>query len=151
MKKERGRPTEYTEEIAMEICRLMESGKSLREICKDEKYPHESTVRYWHICNRDGFSTHYARAREVQMDRYMDEIIEICDDISRDTIEVDGQQRMDHEHINRSRLRVDTRKWLMSKIAPKRFGDKTAVEHSGSSEVTLRWVKTEETNDAPTG
>lgn len=130
----RGRPSKYDHDLAMEICTLMESGKSLREICQDDKYPGESTVRKWHIMDVDGFSAHYTRAREVQMDRYLDEIISIADELSSDSAEV-----------NRSRLRVDTRKWVMSKIAPKRFGDKTAVEHSGpgGTPMQLAWTPPE--------
>ena len=40
--------------------------------------------------------------------------------------------RVNGEHVQRSKLRVDARKWLLSKIAPKQYGEKQAVEHSGA-------------------
>lgn len=79
--------------------------------------PHESTVRLWVTDDRNGFSTQYTRAREAQMDALAEDILEIADGPDAD--------------VNRARLRVDTRKWLMSKIAPKRFGDRKTHEVSG--------------------
>lgn len=79
--------------------------------------PAESTVRGWALDDREGFSAQYTRARELQMDALGEDVLEISDN--------DGDPQRD-------RLRVDTRKWLMSKIAPKRFGDKIQQEHSGS-------------------
>lgn len=74
-------------------------------------------MRLWATEDRNGFSAQYTRAREAQMDALAEDILEIADDEEAD--------------VNRARLRVDTRKWLMSKIAPKRFGDRKAHEVSG--------------------
>lgn len=131
-----GRPTTFTQEIADAVCRKMAEGLSLREICRADDMPPESTVRNWAIEDREGFSAQYARAREAQVDRWAEEILEISDDGSNDWMErqnKDGStfQVVDHEHIARSKLRADTRKWLMSKIAPKKYGDKVMNEHSG--------------------
>ena len=115
---ERGRPTAYTPALAAEICERMASGESLRSICRSEHMPSEMSVRRWAIENREGFSSQYAMASETRMDCLADEIVEIADDKSGDPA--------------RDRLRLDTRKWLMSKIAPKRFGDK--LIHSGDPE-----------------
>lgn len=132
----RGRPTEYTAELAVEITRRLAEGESLREICRDEAFPAESTVRLWAVSDREGFSAHYTRAREAQLDRWSEEILEIADDSSNDWVDrqnSDGStyEVVNSEHINRSRLRVDTRKWLMSKLAPKRFGERVTTEISG--------------------
>lgn len=83
------------------------------------------------------FRDQYAIAREDMLEYWSDEIIEIADDGSNDYIESTGkdgstEEVLNSEHITRSRLRVDTRKWLMSKLAPKKYGDRTAVEHSGN-------------------
>lgn len=81
----------------------------------------------------------YARAREAQADKFVEDIIQIADDGSRDTyIDENGNVRTDQEVIARSRLRVDARKWLASKMAPKKYGEKIEadVKHSGSLEVT---------------
>ncbi len=82
----------------------------------------------------------YARAREFQMDVWADQLMEIANDSSKDHIEVetpDGriEKRFDHEHVQRSRLKIDTLKFLMSKYAPKRFGDKVAVDLTAKTAV----------------
>ena len=131
----RGRPTLYTPEIAVEICERLATGESLRSVCRDDRYPHEATVRLWAMNDVDGFSTRYAIARDLGADAIADEIIEISDDGTNDWMDrqrPDGstERVVDHEHVNRSRLRVDSRKWLLSKLVPKRYGDRTAVELS---------------------
>lgn len=117
----RGRPTEYTQERADIVCARMATGESLRSICRDKTMPAESTVRLWAIDDREGFAAHYARAREAQVEALAEDLIEIADDKNGDAA--------------RDRLRVDTRKWVLSKIAPKKYGDKLGVEHSGGMTV----------------
>ncbi len=76
----------------------------------------------------------YARAKELQAEYLLGEIFEIADDGTNDWMErqrQDGSVAVDHEHIQRSKLRVDTRKWAMSKMAPKKYGERVAMEHSG--------------------
>ncbi len=131
-----GQPLTYTAELAEQICRRLVEGESLREMCRDPAMPLESTVRGWVVDDRDGFAARYGRAREAQMDRWADEIIEIADEDDGDWM--DRQQGgetvrvVDHEHVHRSRLRVDARKWLMAKLAPRRYGDKLELDHSGN-------------------
>jgi hypothetical protein len=89
--------------------------------------PAESTVRAWALDNVSGFSAQYTRAREIGYMSMADEMVEIADETASDTIPGDGEDapdRANHEWISRSRLRVDTRKWLLSKALPKIFGDK---------------------------
>ncbi|OAP40365.1 hypothetical protein AU381_00105 [Sinorhizobium glycinis] len=121
----KGRPTEYTPELAAKIVERIASGDSLRKICRSVDMPHESTVRLWATQDRNGFYTQYTRAREAQMDSLAEDLLEIADD--------------DKNDVNRARLRVDTRKWLMSKIAPKRFGDRVAKEISGPNGGPVRF------------
>ena len=118
---EPGRPTAYTPALAAEICERMAAGESLRSICRSEHMPSEMSVRRWAIENREGFSAQYAMASETRMDCLADEIVEIADD--------------KHGDPARDRLRLDTRKWLMSKIAPKRWGDRTI--HMGDPDAPL--------------
>ena len=74
------------------------------------------------------FSQQYAHAREAQADKLAEEILLIADDGSNDTYtDGDGNCRTDAEAIQRSKLRVDARKWLASKMAPKKYGDKVAI------------------------
>ena len=115
----------YTKDLAARICAEMATGKSLRSVCAEDGMPAESTVRLWAVEDRDGFAAHYARAREAQMEALGEDILEIADDTRGDFKKnADGVEVVDSEAIQRSKLRVDARKWLMSKIAPKRYGDR---------------------------
>lgn len=125
-----GRPSTYGPEIADLICVRLAEGQTLREICRDEAMPGLSTVFRW-LGDHEAFRDQYARAREAQADAWADEIIEIADDGTNDWVERDGREAVNGDHIQRSKLRVDARKWLMSKAAPKKYGDKVALEHAG--------------------
>ena len=70
--------------------------------------------------------------REEQADRYFEEIIEIAKDSSGDyTVDRNGERVVDHENIQRSRLRVDALKWVASKLAPRKYGDRVEHDHKG--------------------
>lgn len=134
----RGRPTAYTDEIADEICARLAEGQTLSSICRREGMPSERTVRTWALDPGHAFSPRYARAREVGYHKMADDLLDIVDDGTNDFVvrERDGGQVtvVDHEHIQRSRLRAETRKWLLSKALPKLYGDKVDVAHSGTVE-----------------
>jgi hypothetical protein len=132
----KGRPTVFTQEIADRICGRIALGESLRSVCRDDEMPQESTVRHWAVSNYNGFFAQYARARELQVEAWADEIVEISDEGTNDWMVKqlrDGhiEKLPDHEHITRSRLRVDTRKWLMSKLKPAVYGDK--LQHANAA------------------
>lgn len=74
-----------------------------------------------------GFPDQYARAREAQADKFAEEILEIADESDHDLVPTEQGLAVNHEAIARSRLRVDARKWLASKMAPKKYGEKIAV------------------------
>jgi hypothetical protein len=138
----RGRPSLYTPELAAEICARLAEGQSLREICRNDHMPSESRVREWASTDREGFSSHYATAREIGYRRMADELLEIADDGTNDWVKrqrQDGSTEtvFDAEHYQRSRLRVDTRKWLLSKALPKIYGDKLDLNHSGNLTVEV--------------
>lgn len=136
-----GRPTDYTPEIANRVCDALLTGRTLRDVCRDADMPAESTVRTWVQANRDGFAARYRRAREVGYHAMADEMLEIADDargdfVPRKTRSGDGDMTVDHEHISRARLRVETRRWLMAKALPKVFGEKLdlkATHEAGDS------------------
>jgi len=131
-KRQRGGQTVYTQEAADEICRRLAEGETLRQICKDQHLPGESTVRNWVTDDREGFAAHYARAREAGYQRMADEIIEISDDGSNDWMKRNDEDNegysLNGEHVQRSRLRVETRKWLLSKALPKIYGEKIQID-----------------------
>lgn len=122
-KRPRGRPTAYTAEIAAAICARLAQGESLRKICEPEDMPHEATVRHWAITDKEGFFTQYSHARDIGLDRMADETLEIADDTNGD--------------VQRDRLRWDARRWYLSKMAPKRYGEKITQEVTGADGAPL--------------
>lgn len=134
----RGRPSRYTPEIADEICSRLAEGWSLRKICRDDAMPHEATVRIWALDDLNGFFTQYTRARLIGYEVLHDDLLEIADDGRNDTyMGEDGVERTDSDVLGRSRLRVDTRKWLLSKMLPKVYGDKLQTELTGKDGAPL--------------
>ncbi len=137
-KAKRGRPTIYSDNLAAELCRRLAEGESLRKICKDEGTPALSTVVGWLFDGKhDDFSELYAKARQAQAELRADEIVDIADDSTNDfLVDKDGKKIVDHEHIARSRLRVDSRKWIAAKLLPKVYGDK--LQHTGDGGGPIR-------------
>ena len=122
----------FTQEKADAICERLAEGESLRSICKGEDMPNKSTVMRW-LADNEAFRDQYARAREAQADHLAEEILQIADDGSNDTYQTDDGEAVNHDVIARSRLRVDARKWLASKMAPKKYGDKLQAELTGAN------------------
>lgn len=109
----RGRPSVYTQEAADEICERLKAGESLKQICKDAHLPGDSTVRGWYVDDTQGFSAQYTRARDLALDKMAEDVIDISDEKTDDPA--------------RQRLRFDARRWYLSKLAHKRYGDKLEV------------------------
>lgn len=131
-----GRPSDYTQELADTICERLCIGESLRSICREDGMPRLATIFRW-LANKPGFSEQYARAREEQAEALADEIVQIADDGLNDTyLDENGNKRTDQDVIGRSRLRVEARKWVASKLKPKKYGDKMQTELSGSLKFT---------------
>lgn len=130
----KGRPSSYTEAIANAICDQLADGGSLNAICKQPGMPTETTVRSWAMDDYNGFSSKYTRARELGYSRLAEEILEIANTpiIGVKTInKATGTETTEADMIEHRRLQVDTRKWMLSKMLPKLYGDKVAVEHGG--------------------
>jgi hypothetical protein len=142
-----GRPSKYSKALGDEICRRLAEGESLRAICRDEDetMPSEAAVRGWALDLQSPFSAQYAKARELQAERWSDELLDIADDGTNDFVKRETDRGatvvVDSDHIARSRLRVDTRKWLLSKMLPKKYGEK--LVHGGDPAnpigLTIRW------------
>lgn len=136
-----GRPTVYTEELASEILELIASGRSLREICKQENIPSRKTIHEWIQQDRESFRDRYALAKEQGCDEIADEVFDISDNASNDWMESNDPEnpgyRFNVEHVQRSRLRVDARKWYLSKIAPKKYGEASTTKITGDAENPL--------------
>lgn len=126
------RPTSYSPELAAEICERIALGESLRAICREDGTPNQATVYRW-LDQDEAFREQYARARAKQADTMAEEIVEIADETWNDTQVTEHGEKPNSEWIARSRLRVDARKWLMSKLAPKKYGEKLDVTTDGQS------------------
>lgn len=128
-----GRPSEFTQKIADEICEELTLGFSLRTICKAESMPCVKTVFNW-FRSYPGFLQQYTRAKEEQADALAEEMLDIADNGTNDWMEKLDKEgvpigwQLNGEHVNRSRLRVDTRKWIASKLKPKKYGDNTNTQ-----------------------
>ena len=138
--------SKYTDEVTDQICRRLAEGESLRSICRDEHMPAASTVLAWAKDTDSLFAEQYARAREVGYHALADEILDIADDGTNDFVErknKDGSTSVvfDAEQVQRSKLRVDARKWLLSKMLPKQYGDKVAVGGDGESPIIVEIVR----------
>jgi hypothetical protein len=107
---------EYRQRIMERVCDLLTEGQTLRRICDSvEGMPKPSTICLW-LSESKELAEQYARARDIQADRFADEIIDIAD------TEPDPQV---------ARVRIDARKWHASKTAPKKYGDRITQEHTG--------------------
>lgn len=115
------------------------NGESVRSIVKDKKMPSSSTIFRWLLDeDKKEFWEHYEKARNVQAELMFEELLEIADDGTNDWMEREYDNGntnivLNGEAIGRSRLRVDTRKWYLSKVLPKKFGDRVELEHSGNA------------------
>lgn len=138
-----GRPTLYTTELAAEICDAVAcSQKGLKRLCEENPHwPDKSTIIRWRFQNTE-FYDQYARAKDFQVECAGDELLEIADDGSNDyMLNKDGNEVIDHEHVRRSILRVDTRKWLLSKLLPKKYGDRVQTEISGKNGAPIEYAE----------
>ena len=122
--------------IESALLRIAE-GESLRSVSRDEQMPSLTTLNDW--LTSDEYGEQYTRAREDRAEGIFEEILDIADDGTNDMI-VDpetGAERLNSEHVQRSRLRVDTRKWMLGKMQPKKYGDKLDLNHGGGVTVNI--------------
>jgi len=134
----RGRPTAYTDELADKICDRLAEGEGLISICRDDGMPNERTLRSWALDDDHPFSPKYARAKEYGYHRLAEEILDIADN---------GNS----EDVQRDKLRVDTRKWMLSKVLPKIYGDKLLAAGPGDNgPIVISWREPGQDDDPMT-
>ncbi len=135
----KGRPSVYSEELALSICERISNGESLKQICKDPDMPARSTVHLWLLQeDKKAFSDKYELSVNIRAENMFDELTEIADDGTNDYMtrtNSDGEEYevVNNEHIQRSRLRTDVRKWYLSKVMPKKYGDKLDMTSDGKA------------------
>ena len=133
---------EFSPELFDRICERIAEGESLRSICQDEDMPSTTAVKKWLIKDDGGaLVAQYTRAREMQADTLFEDILDISDDARNDWMQREGEgasgYALNGEHIQRSRLRVGTRKWMAGKLRPKVYGDKVDLTGNVGFTVTI--------------
>jgi hypothetical protein len=141
------RPSTFTPELGDTICGLIAERKSLRQIASIEGMPRMSTIMEWMLKGERGdeqyraFAEQYARAKEMMAEFFEDDMLEIADnktdDFKRDAsgnivFDEAGNPVIDHAGVARAKLQIDTRKWIASKLKPKKYGDKVQQEVTGA-------------------
>ena len=130
-----GRPAVFTKELGDLVCERLGMGESMRSISRDPVMPAMTTLFKWIRTDKE-FAQQYDRAKEESADAIYEEIMEIADDGNNDWMEQHGEDaakaayKLNGESIQRSRLRVDTRKWMASKMKPKRYGDRQIIDQT---------------------
>jgi hypothetical protein len=125
-----GRPTLYTQDLADRICQELSEGRSLRSICLQDDLPDARTVFRWLRTNAE-FCQQYARAKEESTDAMSEDILALSDG-AIDVIK-GGAEKKSSALGQAVRLQVDTRKWIMSKMKPKKYGDKLDMTSDGKA------------------
>jgi len=134
----RGRPSTYSPELAAVICEKLTSGESLNKICKSPDMPALSTVYLW-LQKHSEFSENYDKARDNQADTLADEILHISDSVPTIRTKEGQEQEADSlTAVKRAALKIDSRKWVASKLKPKKYGDNRQMQIShGFENMTL--------------
>lgn len=121
---------EQKESIFSKVIDYISNGMSLRTALKQDDV-FSRTIWNELIVDEDK-KTRYTRAREERADGIFEDIIDISDNSGNDKIvNNDGIEVVNHEAIQRDKLRVDTRKWMLSKMQPKVYGEKVDVTSDG--------------------
>ena len=137
----------FTESIGDEICTLIMDGQSLNSICSKDEMPSRVTVYKWMLKSKEEgasaklieFVNKYTQARQVQAETLFDECVDIADEGRNDYYTKTAKngeeyEAVDHEHIQRSKLRVDTRIIMAERLYPKKYKPQSGVDHTSGGE-----------------
>lgn len=125
-----GRPSDYTQELADRICEELSEGVSLRTVCLDENMPNASTVFRWLRTNEE-FCKQYERACDERTETQQEIIIGMGDDAIKHAETADPKAA--GAVVSAYKLKADNLKWSMSKMKPKKYGDKLDVTSDGKA------------------
>jgi hypothetical protein len=138
-RKKRGEPVAYSEALADKICLDIASGMSMTDAAHSNGV-NNSTLYFWLTREkyRDDFYPKYMNAKKLQAELISTEIIKLSDDRSKDYIIDDkGNKKPDLAAVQRSRLMVESRKYLLSKMLPRVYGEKLALTDGDGQPVTI--------------
>jgi hypothetical protein len=129
----------------------IEEGSSLRATLLREGMPTSITFYSW-IDKDEIKMLHYVRACEKRAEVIFEDILTIADDSKGDKKYTESGEFMDAEYVARSRIRIDARKWMLSKMQPKKYGDKTDITSGGekiqSNDIKIEIVRPDESDDS---
>lgn len=133
--------------IIDEICAKISSGLSLRKVLEGGKPISQKVFFEWIDADVEK-SKQYARAAEARADSIFEDILDIADDSNGDVKYTEHGEVMNSEFVQRSRLRVDARKWMLAKMMPKKYGERIEQEISGKNgePFSVNIIRTYETN-----
>lgn len=124
-----GRLPTYSKGTRDYICEQMSHGRTLNKICAEPGMPSKGTVMEWVLKDDGGFAAQYARARALMLEHWAEEVADVADDCGTDNAEV-----------AKARLRVDSRKWLLSKLRPEQYGDRVALTDPDGTTLKIKMV-----------
>lgn len=126
-------PAKFNQKTADKFCGFLAIGESMRTVCARPGMPARTTIFKW-LRENEEFTNQYARAKEEAADALVEEILDIADDGTNDWMEKFGKKGdslgwvVNGEAVQRSRVRIDARKFLAMKLKPKKYGDKLEVK-----------------------
>lgn len=121
------KPVRYSHALADRVIERLKRGGTLKACCRDEGMPDPATILDWVVKDYYGFSDRYRAAREIGYMLLAEEIIDIADtqEIGEETTEgKDGLTVKRGDMVRHRQLRIDARKWIVSKVLPKVYGPK---------------------------
>lgn len=125
------------EDVFNQVIDLIKEGNSLSKVFRDHKWPIKRTAfTAWLDGDKDKIDK-YARACSIRADIMFEEILQIADKQGKDVIEKDGIEQVNHNVINRNRLQVDSRKWILAKMNPKKYGDNLNIDQKLDNQITI--------------
>jgi hypothetical protein len=132
----------YNDKIANEIVRAIStSTKGIKRLCRENAHWPSSTAIYNWCFENEEFLVRYARAKAFQAEWLVEEALEIAYDASEDTYKDEkGNERLDNEWVQRSKLKVETIKWVASKLAPKLYGTSNIKQNEKDQESLIEKV-----------
>lgn len=135
--KKMGRPSKYTEELAQEICNtLATTDIGIAKLCEmNPHWPEITSLKLWRITNED-FSTKYALAKKQQLAFFAEELEDLAASTEK-YYDEKGNKRADPGLVAETRLKVDTRKFIVAKLMPKVYGDQRLQEQIDNTDDTV--------------
>lgn len=128
---------EIEEKFELIIKDIEENGQSLRKALQGYQMPSSKTFFEW-LRDDEEKRKRYAHACEARQEFLFEEIIEIADESNADiTFDENMNVKVIGEAIQRSRLKIDARKWILSKMSPKKYGDRVALDHDVQGTVNI--------------